>query len=172
MTGGGTSLTAACTLSYKTTGTHLITAACSGDANFTASGSSPPAQVTLVPAPVRVLGTITSTRQWSFHYTPTYTTVRQLVVNGAPLGATVVQECRGRGCPFTKRVKAVTTRKPINLMLSFRKRLLRVGAQITVELTQPGWIGKDYRFAIRARRAPRIQIACLAPGGTRPNVAC
>lgn len=38
---------------------------------------------------------------------------------------------------------------------------LAVGARITVSVIRPGWIGKSYRFTIRARRAPRVQIGSL-----------
>jgi Bacterial Ig-like domain (group 3) len=161
--------TATCTVSYKTTGKHVITAAYAGDGNFGGSTAQP---VSLGTAPVQVLGTIISTMQWTFHYTPSYTTVLALVVNGAPVGATVLVKCHGGGCPFAKRANAVKKHKPVNLMLSFRRKRLRAGTQITVELSRPHWIGKDYRFTIRARHAPRIQIDCLAPAGSRPGVGC
>jgi Bacterial Ig-like domain (group 3) len=161
--------TATCSVSYKTTGQHVITASYAGDANFGASTAQP---VSLGAAPIRILGTIISTMQWTFHYTPKYTTVLALVVNGAPVGATVLVQCHGGGCPFAKHANAVTKHKPVNLMLSFRRKRLRAGTQITVELSRPHWIGKDYRFTMRARHAPRIQIDCLAPAGSRPGVGC
>jgi len=161
--------TATCTISYKTTGKHVITAAYGGDANFSASTATP---VNLGAIPIRILGTITSTMQWTFHYTPSYTNVLALVLESPPIGATVLLECHGRGCPFAKRARAVTKHEPINLMHSFNKQRLRAGTQIIVELTRPGWIGQDYLFTTRARRGPRIQVACLAPGGTRPGAGC
>jgi Bacterial Ig-like domain (group 3) len=161
--------TATCTVSYKTTGKHVITAAYAGDANFGGSTAQP---VSLGAAPIQILGTIISTMQWTFHYTPSYTTVLALVINGAPVGATVLVQCHGGGCPFVKQAKAVTKRKPVNLMVSFRGRRLRAGTQVTVTLSRPHWIGKDYRFTMRARHAPRIQIDCLAPAGSRPGVGC
>jgi hypothetical protein len=54
----------------------------------------------------------------------------------------------------------------------FHNRRLAVGAQITVAITRPLWIGKYYQFTIRARRAPRVRIACLAPGAVRPRFGC
>jgi hypothetical protein len=169
LTASNGATTATCTVSYKTTGQHVITAAYTGDANFGASTAQP---VSLGTAPIRILGTIISTMQWTFHYTPTYTTVLALVVNGAPVGATVLVKCHGGGCPFAKHANAVTKHKPVNLMLSFRRKRLHAGTQITVELSRPHWIGKDYRFTMRARQAPRIQIDCLAPAGGRPGVGC
>jgi hypothetical protein len=161
--------TATCTVSYNTTGKHVITAAYAGDANFGPSTAQP---VSLGTAPIQILGTIVSTMQWTFHYTPSYTTVLALVVNGAPVGATVLVQCHGGGCPFAKHAKAVTKRSAVNLMVSFRGRRLRAGTQVSVQLSRPHWIGKDYRFTMRARHAPRIQIDCLAPAGSRPGVGC
>ena len=43
---------------------------------------------------------------------------------------------------------------------------------VEVTFTRSHWIGKDYRFTIRAGHGPRIAINCLAPGGTKPGVGC
>jgi hypothetical protein len=176
---------ATCTATYKARGTHSITARYRGDDNFT--GSTSPAQpVSVVPVPVQVLGTITSTMQWTFLYTPAYTKVLALVVNGASTGATVLVKCHGLGCPYAKHATPVTSASPcrrtgrrtclprgrIDLTVGFQRHRLRVGAKITVMITRPGWIGRYYMFAVRARRGPRIKISCLAPGGTRPVVGC
>jgi hypothetical protein len=176
---------ATCTVTYQALGRHSITARYGGDANF--GGSTSPAQtVTVVRVPVQVLGTITSTMQWTFQYAPAYTKVLALVVNGASAGATVLVKCHGRGCPYANHATAVTRASPcggsskrkclprgrIDLTAGFRRHRLSVGATITVMITRPGWIGKYYIFAVRARRGPRVQISCLAPGGTRPGVGC
>ncbi len=179
--GGG----ATCTVTYKSAGTHSITARYGGDANFTSSGS-PPRAVKAVRAPLHVLGTITSTMQWTFYYTPSYTKVLALVVNGASPGATVLVNCHGRGCPFVRRANAVTKTRPcgakgkrrcpthgrINLTPALQNHRLRVGARINVEVVRPGWIGKYYMFTVRSGRGPRVQISCLAPRGNRPGVGC
>jgi hypothetical protein len=126
--------------------------------------------------------------QWSFHYTPAYTKVLVLVVNGAPIGSTVVVTCHGSGCPFARRSTAITKAKRCarkgkhrcaalppgkrDLKASFGTHALRRGATITVKVVRPGWIGKYYQFTMRARRPPSIEIKCLAPGGTRPGVGC
>lgn len=180
LTNGG----ATCTLTYRASGAHSITAQYVGDANFTASAAA--AQpVSVVADPKATVGSVTSTMQWTFYYTPTYTKVLALVVNGAS-GATVLVKCQGRGCPFAKRTGAVTRSRrcgrggksrctasgTIDLGAGFRKRRLDPGARITVMITRPGWIGKYYLFTVRARQAPGIRIACLAPGGTRPGVGC
>jgi hypothetical protein len=126
------------------------------------------------------------TMQWTFHYTLAYTNVLSLVVNGAPAGSRVLIGCHGRGCPFTKRLRAISanrrcgsrgrrkcaTAKTIELAGDFRKRGLRVGTRITVAITRPQWIGKYYLFDTRAGRAPRVRVDCLVPGRTRPGAPC
>jgi hypothetical protein len=175
---------ATCTVTYNMPGSHSITAQYGGDGNF--RGSSAPAQrVSVVKPPPRVLGLISSTMQWSFYSTATYTRVLTLVVNGAS-GATVTTSCHDRGCPFARTATLVTKTKrcpqtrtgscaargTIDLAPGFRNRPLSVGAQITVAITRPGWIGKYYRFTVRASRPPRVEIACRAPGATRPGLGC
>ena len=176
---------ATCTVAYKARSTHSITARYGGDSNFI--GSTASAQlISVVPVPVHVLGIVTSTMQWAFYYTPAYTKVLSLVVNGASAGATVLVKCHGRGCPFAKHTTAVAktkrcgqkgkrrcpTARSVNLAPAFRQHRLHVGAKITVVISRPNWIGKYYAFTIRARRGPSIQITCLAPGRTRPGVGC
>jgi Invasin, domain 3/Bacterial Ig-like domain (group 3) len=176
---------ATCTVAYKARRTHSIAARYGGDSNFT--GSTASAQlISVVPVPVHVLGIITSTMQWTFYYTPAYTKVLSLVVNGASAGATVLVKCHGRGCPFAKHSTAVAkTRRcgqkgkrrcPIagsmDLAPAFHQHRLHLGSKITVVISRPEWIGKYYAFTIRARRGPSIQITCLAPGRTRPGVGC
>lgn len=183
LTGAGT---ATCTLSYTTVGDHSITALYSGDANFGGSGSSPLKSFSVSEAPPLVLGTIRSTMQWTFFFTPRYTSVLQLVVYSAPLGATVVIQCHGAGCPFAKRATLVTQQcapksatscskqrtRTINLQPRLRNHRLRLGTQFTVMIVEPRFVGKYYGFLVRRSRVPRVQIGCLAPGGSRPNVGC
>jgi hypothetical protein len=175
---------ATCAVTYGEPGAHQITARYSGDANFTGS-SSPSAQVSAVPVPVSVLGTITSTMQWNFYYTPKYTVVRNLIVNAALPGSTVVVICRGHGCPFAQHATVAATgarcgrKAPVcftsgrfNLTPGFAGRRLAIGARITINIVQPNWVGKSYRFTVRPGRGPQVQIGCLAPGGSVPGVGC
>ncbi len=180
--------TATCTVSYAAAGTHAITAVYLGDGNFSGSASAPAQAVGVVKAPAKVLGIIGSTMQWTFFYTPSYTKVLALAVNSAPIGATVILQCKGGGCPFAKRSMPVRKPKPckrtskhkcprklsvtIHLMPRFHNHHLRVGARIMVRVVRSHWIGKYYAFVMRARQAPRVQVECLAPGSSRPGVGC
>jgi hypothetical protein len=180
--------TATCTVSYAATGTHTITAVYLGDGNFNGSASAPAQAVGVVKASAKVLGIIGSTMQWTFFFTPSYTKVLALAVNSAPIGATVILQCKGGGCPFAQRSMRVRKPKPckrtskhkcpskrsmtIHLMPRFHNHHLRVGARIMVRVVRSHWIGKYYAFVMRARQAPRVEVDCLAPGSSRPGVGC
>ena len=176
---------ATCSVSYASTGTHEVSAQYSGDANFLGS-SSPAAQVGATPIPTTVLGTITSTMQWQFYYTPRYTIVRALVVTGVSRGATVVVRCHGHGCPFASHTTVLPTGKKcaqkagsmcftggsFNVTPAFAGRRLKVGARISVNIVRRNWVRKTYGFVVRSRRGPTIQIGCLAPDGSGSAVGC
>ena len=175
---------ATCTVMYTASGTHEISARYGGDANF-AGSTSPTGPVSAVAVPVGVLGTITSTMQWAFNYHPSYTQVRNLVVNGVSTGVTVLVKCHGVGCPFVHHVTVLTKHarcgKTKGMCLAqgsflitpgFANHRLGVSSRITVEIIRPNWVGKYYSFKVRARRGPRIQIGCLAPGGSVPGQGC
>ena len=176
---------ASCTLTYGARGSHRITARYGGDPNFDGSTSAV-STITVVPAPVRVLGVLTPAMQWTFRYTPGYTSVVALVLSGTSTSATVAIGCHGRGCPFaTHRMSVAKPRRcgqkgqracpasgSIDLAPPFRNRHLYVGVRLTVVISRPNWIGKYYAFTIRARRGPRIQITCVGPGHNQPGVGC
>jgi hypothetical protein len=184
---------ASCVVRYQRSGSHSITVAYAGDTNFTGSGSPSATHVTVRPISG---GTVNSTMQWSFHFTRSYTRVIVLLIDSVSAGTSVIVKCRGKGCPFAKRstmvhrstrcpakgkgkakakakAKCVTQRsRSLNLESAFRGRRLRGGARVTIFLMRPQWVGKYYQFAIRTSGAPRIRIACLAPGSTAPGVGC
>jgi hypothetical protein len=176
---------ATCTVTYAAAGAHQITARYVGDPNFTGS-TSQAESVSAVPLPTDVVGTITSTMQWAFYYTPSYTQVRALVVNGVLPGATVLVKCHGKGCPFAhhstllgKRARCTKKKKGMcsaygSFLITpgFASHRLGVGSRITVEIIRPSWVGKFYSFTVRSRQSPRIQIGCLAPSGGVPGQGC
>jgi len=167
--------TAVCTVRYRQAGHHQIAARYLGDANFADPSNANAQAVQVLRAPFRVRGTVTATMQWSFYYTPTYTKVLALIVNGASSRTTVRVTCRGAGCPFAQRKIAVPSavhHRNVNLVGRFKTHRLRTGARIDVAITHPGWVGKHYTFQVRRRRGPQIGIACLAPGTARPGAGC
>jgi hypothetical protein len=60
----------------------------------------------------------------------------------------------------------------MNLTSTFAGRQLHGGAEITSLIRRAGFVGKYYRFTVRARRQPRVTIACLAPGSSTPGAGC
>ena len=155
--------------------------------HFIASASNA-LQVNQLASPPPILGTVRSTMQWTFFVTRNYTKAVAMFVNSVPTGAIVVVQCRGKGCPFHRqyavlsRVKLCTRyatrtcrgpgRGALNLIAPLRRHRLRVGARLTIEILVPNWIGKYYQFTIRSSHAPRVLIACVAPGRTHPGVGC
>lgn len=156
----------------------VVETASDGQGNVSMAIADPVGPVTL--------GAVTATMRWTFYYTPSYTKVLGLVVNGLAPGMTVAVGCHGHGCPFAQHSSAITASHPcqpklmakceppgtLDLTPPFHGHRLVVGTRITVEITSPGGIGKYYRFTVRARQGPRIDIACLAPGATVPGVGC
>jgi hypothetical protein len=176
-------LTAICEVTFWDTGRHPISAQYGGDATYaaaTAAGSD--LMVTAIP----VKGDITARTNWTFRFTPTYTSILQLTVTGLYEGSDVVVACRGHGCPFRSEDFPVLRPKlcspnvpalscpPNNFFLTkyFTGRRLAVGAQVTIRVSHPGYIGKYYSFTVQARKSPVIKIACLAPGSTVAGVGC
>jgi hypothetical protein len=180
---------ATCTVSYSRAGSHAISARYDGDANFTGS-NAPRRTVDAVrhgSAPAaRLVGAITATMQWTFHFTPRYTSILALALHGADAGSRITVRCSGRGCPFHSHVRRVGKARrchrrgghacpapgSVDLEPSFRHHRLRVHARVIVTITRTRWVGKYYRFTVRARREPKILVSCLAPHSDRPGVGC
>jgi FG-GAP repeat len=131
------------------------------------------------------------TMKWVFVPAKSFTTIKAMSIAGVPAAASVKVLCSGKGCPFSSRsvkpaarqqctgkgkhrtCKAAKT-KPYDLSLGglFHGRHLGAGAKVTVEISQPGRIGKAYVFTFRASRQPTSVTACLAPGSTSPGSGC
>jgi hypothetical protein len=175
----GGALTASCTVRYTTPGIRQVTAIYSGNQDFGGSSSSS----SLVA--VQALGRISSSMLWDFRFTARYTTIASMSVNGVSLGTNVVVTCRGAGCPFARRVSALSGgvrcapagkhrcgRGPIALGGAFHRNRLKVGTRITVTIRRPGWIGKFYSFVVVSRQTPQVRISCVAPGLSKPGIDC
>jgi hypothetical protein len=178
-----TKLTATCQVTFWDAGRHPISARYGGDPTYAAVTSSS-SNLTVTAIPVK--GDITARTSWTFRFTPTYTSILALTVSGLYEGSDVVLGCSGKGCPFRSQTFPVLRPKlcspnvpalncpPNNFFLTkyFAGRHLAVGTQLTILITHPNYIGKYYRFAVRARKSPTVTIACLAPGGTLPGAGC
>jgi hypothetical protein len=178
-----TKLVATCSVTFVVAGKHSISASYPGDANDAAVTS---ASSTLAVTPIPIKGDITARTSWTFVFTPTYTTVFNLTVGGLYEGSSVLVGCQGKSCPFRSenfpvlRPKKCPSSVPANscppnnffLTKYFAGHRLAVGAQITVLISHPQYIGKYYSFTVRARQKPAVRIACLAPNSTLPGVGC
>jgi hypothetical protein len=167
------SLTATCSVSYPSAGTHDISAFYEGNANFTGA-TSPASGVQIVngaPKAPAVQGALGSTLGWRIYYHPQYSELTALEAFAVPKGASILVQCYGKGCPFAK-WRLAKAADSISLLSSFRHRRLRAGTRITVRMTRRHWVGKYYSFRIRAGRPPMVRTACLAPGGVKPGVGC
>ncbi len=166
-----------CDVTYKTLGTHSISADYLGDGNFSGSGTRVYPLGVVVAKPT---GYVSSLMTWTFLFKPRYTRVSALTVTGVQPGLTISVGCSGRGCPKHRYVDRVTraacgkhdTCQNVNLAKRFSGRKLGVGATLTVRLSHPGWLGKYYSFVVRRGRRPRIDTACLAVGQTKPGAGC
>ncbi|MGZ6668377.1 MAG: Ig-like domain repeat protein [Solirubrobacteraceae bacterium] len=167
-------LVATCVTSYRSVGTHQISARYVGDLNF-APSTSPSRSMRVVEHSSRpaVLGFVSSTLQWQFQYHPTYTVVTGLEADRLATGMTVVLACRGPSCPFKRvRFPVPAGASTIDLRPTFHKRRLRPGSEITVRITHSHWIGKYYAFTVRPGRGPTIVLSCLGVGQARPGSGC
>ena len=90
---------------------------------------------------------------------------RTLLARDLPRGTRIELRCAGRGCPFRRVVRRVTSaRRPVNLHRHFGNRALARGARIEVRLTRASRIGRVLRFRIGAPGTPSVEFLCLPPG--------
>jgi hypothetical protein len=175
---------APCSVKYLGLKQHRISARYSGDANF-----APSASITshVLVQPQAPSGVVTASMYWSFGYSLHATRINSLTATGLSAGMRIALTCHGGGCPFSTRAitvvahgkcsKAAKKRGCVaapsfNLTSMFHGSHLDVGAQLTIAVTHRAWIGKYYRFTIRAGRKPTTALSCLAVNGTRPGVGC
>lgn len=88
-----------------------------------------------------------------------YTVYKRLMLKRVPAGSTVSVKCKGKKCPaksFHK--KAHGTLK----LAKFTKKKLRPGTKLTIRVTKPGMIGKQFVILIRKRKAPKLRISQIA----------
>ena len=78
-----------------------------------------------------------------------YTRFKRLVLRNVPAGAKVAITCKGKKCPARRGRK----------LSKFVKKKLRVGTRITIRITKPGAIGKQFVIKIRANKRPAVKIS-------------
>jgi Bacterial Ig-like domain (group 3) len=162
--------TATCSLSYALSGRHVITAHFVAGGNFAASTSGPTPERIAEP---RAVGAITATINWTFHFTPHFTSINALVLHGAVAGSTLTMRCAGKGCPFhARRLRIRHAAAAVNLDRDLHGQHLGIHAKVVITITRPRFVGKYYRFTIRPRKAPKIVIDCLALGSHTPGAGC
>jgi hypothetical protein len=90
----------------------------------------------------------------------------------APRGAKVSVRCAGRGCPFRKNVRAVSTdaksRPAVGVRVRRLERLIPAGVQVRLYVTKAGAIGKYTRLRFRRGKAPARTDRCVMPGSWEP----
>jgi hypothetical protein len=154
-----------------------------------AGGASAPATATIT---IPKVSRITSTMTWDFHPTlSTASVVNRLLVNAVPGPATVKLACPTKGCPIKARSQRLAKQRvcqgkgkkrtchrvrPASGTIDFSSLVagahVKVGTLIKVSIVEPGTIGKQYIFKIRANQQPVVKITALAPGSTKPCPQC
>ena len=162
------SLTATCSVSYPSAGTHSITARYDGDSNFTGS-TSPSSGVQVVKgAPKAHRCGARSGRRWAggSFYHPRYSEMTELKVCHRQ-GHHVLVQCSGKGCPFAS--------------LDIKQRVRATRPPAALPSPPPGARRADHRAiharhwsasTTRSRSAPAVRRwsgRCLAPAASSPS---
>jgi hypothetical protein len=75
-----------------------------------------------------------------------------------PKGATVTVSCKGKRCP----ARRFTSRRSGNVKLGrFVKKKLGAGTTLTIRVTKPGAIGKQFVIKFRKGARPKLTIRQL-----------
>lgn len=156
-------------------------------------GDVPPAgQNVTFPSPPAPRPRLHPRLRYTFRSGRSGTVFSALFLTGVPRAATVRVACRGRGCQFRGRVERLSGRAvchgrgshrrcrrrapppvgTVTLTRLFHRRALGAGTELTIEVAQPGVIGRLYSLTIRHRGPPGVTVACLAPGSNRPGRGC
>jgi hypothetical protein len=157
-----------------------------------AGGASAPATATIT---IPRLPHITSSMTWQFIPQTKSTVVRHLVVQKLPRAATVKLACVTRRCSIRARSRQLAKQRvckrkgkgkgkkrkchrvrpasgTIDLSKFVAGKRVKVGTVIKVSIFEPGAIGKQFTFKIRANRQPAVIIGQLEPGSLKPCPRC
>ena len=75
----------------------------------------------------------------------------------APVGAKVTLKCKGKGCAFKTRTLRLTGTQ-LALAKQFKKRKLASGTVISIVIAKDGWVGKSFRYTLRAGKFPKVAV--------------
>jgi hypothetical protein len=164
---------------YARAGSYTATVAVNDRGGASSSASDNVAAV-MPPSLVVVL-------TWRFQTTRGFSTVASLVLTGAPVGGRVIIICYGGGCPFTKHAiqirpssrchhrpcsPARSGTRTVDLTRQVAGHHLRIGTRLIVEVLRSGFIGKYYRFSVRPKSGPLVQISCVVSDSSEPGDGC
>lgn len=88
-----------------------------------------------------------------------YTVYKKLILKRVPAGSRITVKCKGKKCPaksFRKRGHGTVK------LAKFTKKKLRPGTRLTIRVTKPGFIGKQFVILIRRNKAPKLTISQIA----------
>lgn len=178
---GGKAVGTGATLTYtfRSKGSRAVAVAVTDNAGNAFTASLP------VQVSARRLGTIAATMTWAFRTSRDAVSIGGLAVHRAPIGARVVVQCAGHGCPHARTLAVRVPRcKPtkkhrcgrpptvenVSLTRIFAHRSLARAARVTVRIVRPEYVGKVYVFSMKRPGSPVV--ACLAPGEKVPGRGC
>jgi hypothetical protein len=98
--------------------------------------------------------------------------VTKLRILHAVAGSRVEIRCKGRGCPFKRKVMKVRkTRASLSILSrKLKKARLKRGAVLEVRITKPGYVGFIRSHKVRARgKDPTIKDRCLSATTGKPQ---
>ena len=96
---------------------------------------------------------------------PGFTLFRELKVTSVRGHSRITMTCRGRSCPFKRKVRKVRRRKRSVMLMRNRRMPLRVTLEVRVKTR--GRIGVGRRFTTRPSVSPRDVDFCFRPSGRR-----
>ncbi len=91
------------------------------------------------------------------------TKVRTLRLLALPAYTFVRVSCNGRDCPRARLIPFHYAPGPVALAVPFRRRALRPGDRVVVQLAHPLQTGRRIVFTVRRGRRPLRRTSCLAP---------
>jgi putative metal-binding protein len=102
---------------------------------------------------------------------PAFTAVTFKILK-APRNGRITAICKGKRCHFKKVKVKVRKAGTLNLLKSLRgaRHQFRAGQKLEIQITAPGFTGKDIVFKFKNNlKAPGATTRCLPPGSTKPR---